>query len=297
VPKKITTIIADDGNAEEAKKLPVAVPKVKANGKVDDKRNDTVDGKVKNKVAVQSKKISPARKHMLELVKKLKKLCPLSKACLIIDDLKKNLGRLVIIDIAQIEEHSSVIDQIAKVLDIYKVAAPDINRHACMLQKLLYFKQAVHDDSNWKYGKLNPIVKAAAVAFADVTWISLPCNDRWQNYEKVSGNYEVPLHINIISRRQKAVFNMEAKLDAREDSDEDDDEQPWYEWFLEQRNLCIEYVEALNVFSDILPKDIPTLVPLKAYYESEHKAVCDALIKGASNVALLAAGCDSEEEL
>ena len=53
----------------------------------------------------------------------------------------------------------------------------------------------------------------------------------------------------------------------------------------------------MHQFSEIMFEHSPAYAPLKAYHESEHKAICDALIKAASDVDLLAAASDSDEEL
>jgi hypothetical protein len=128
-----------------------------------------------------------------------------------------------------------------KVLGVFNVATPDINKHAHMLQEILYFKEAIHDDSHWNYKKLNPIVMVAAIVFTDKYLGSLLRNGIWHNYKAVFNKHEVFQLINTIVRRHNVLSNMDHTLYSTEDDNEDDIGRAWDKWLLEQRDICREY--------------------------------------------------------
>jgi hypothetical protein len=164
------------------------------------------------------------------------------------------------IKFGHINAKSDVVQQIKKVLEAFKVATPDIERHAHMLQELLYFKENVHTNSDRMYERLDPIVKAAAIEFADrLLSKHLLLNANWHNYDVVSKQHAVLQLINTIVRGQNVLSMSDHTLN---------------EW---ERDICREYVEALQGFSSELPARYATHAPLAAYYESMYKVVCDTV--------------------
>jgi hypothetical protein len=132
------------------------------------------------------------------------------------------------------------------------VETPDIDKHARMLQELLYFEQAIHGDSDWMYKGLDPFIKAAAIEFAHNPLSNfILCNANWHSYDTVSNEHSVLQVINTIACRQKVLLNMDDTLknamdDTSSDASDNENEQPWDEWLVEQRDICREYGEALK---------------------------------------------------
>jgi hypothetical protein len=151
----------------------------------------------------------------------LDKLYPSEVATIFFKDLKK--GDLVVSDLEDFET-KDFERQVTRVLKFCGIKLPGRRGYARLLIDLLSLPGAIRDDKDLWFRKMKPVVKQAAVRWANVL-TELFSDFNWLDRNTVSKELETLLRYRKIARLELAVSSMQDELEDSVDAEDDEEEQ------------------------------------------------------------------------